>query len=158
MGGGGGGGITSSVAALLSGLADFSPGEDAYLEKTTYYSSCKLHEKILPVEFSPPAFTQNEFTLVSASLSLYTADFIFDDFTVSPLRLGTAEACASLNHSGVQAGAMFTIWQPSVTFELGGLEVSLAANIGSIGSVTKIGVDGFTLGRSGLLGFTISVC
>lgn len=158
MGGGGGGDVSSSLAVLLSGLADFSPGEDAYWEKTTYYSHCKLHEKILPVEFSPPNFTQNEFTLVSASISLYSADLILGDFTASPLRLGTAEVYASLDNSGVQAGAMFTIWQPSVEFELGGLEVSVAVNIGSIGSVTKIGVDGVTLGRAGLLGFTISVC
>ena len=156
-GGGGGGGSTASVATVANAVAPFKPGENAALEKTTYMANSVLHEEILAYDSSVGVFNHDEVTLTSVSLSLYRAESVWNNLRLALLSFGTTEVSTTLTKEQLHLCAMASIWTPSVTYQIGGLEISFTANVGSIGREFSLGLDGITIGGAAVIGYTLSI-
>ena len=138
------------------GLPNISLGAEgavyAITENTNYG---KYSISALKYELSGPTLSNEGLSFVSADITYMSVAFITSGATIRPFDYLSAEAEIS-THSG--AYAMVSIWNPSISLNIGSYSVSLTGHLGAHGGGIKWDNSGWAIGGSyNGIGATISV-
>ena len=118
------------------------------------------HEQILVISPSSPNFGPEDgelsIGLGSISADIYTGGWEYENFNLSLFDFGHAEAALTLSKQGLSAGAIVSIWSPSVSFTIFGYTVELGVEVGSVGAKITVG-NGFGVKGAALFGISINV-
>ena len=96
-------------------------------------------------------------TLGGVDFTLLTGGWEFDTWDLSLFDIGRAQAGLGFEDNTFYASAIVSIWSPSVTWSMFGLNFSVSAHVGSVGKELKFGKDGFKIGAASAWGASISV-
>lgn len=118
-----------------------------------------FHEQISVIEADPASLdiANGEITLGSVDATFITGGWEFDNFDLSLLDFGHAQAAMGWNGSKLELGAMASIWTPSITWSIGNVDISLCGHVGSVGGTINIGENGIKVGASGGWGVSLSI-
>ena len=118
-----------------------------------------FHEQVLAVNASGASLSpkDGELTLGALDVTVMTGGWEFEHFDLSLLDLGKAEASAGLTDSQFSLSAMASIWAPSVTWTIWGVDISLSAHVGSVGAALELGSDGVEIGAASGWGIGLSI-
>ena len=117
-----------------------------------------FHEQILSGSVSKPSMSlkKGTATLGSADITLITGGWEFEHLDLSLLDIGKAEIAAGFEDASLDIKAMATIWSPSISIMIWDVEITLSAEVGSVGANASFGSEGFDVGASWGYGFSIS--
>ena len=117
-----------------------------------------FHEQIATIKTSSPNFSlkNNAMSVGSVKATLMTGGWEWEHVDLSLLDVGSAKASLGYQDYNFNVSAMATLWDPSITFKFFGVNVSLTANIGSIGVDYSAGTNGFKSSAGFGLGAGIS--
>ena len=117
-----------------------------------------FHEQILSGNVSKPSMSlkKGTATLGSADITLITGGWEFEHLDLSLLDIGKAEIAAGFEDASLDIKAMATIWSPSISIMIWDVEITLSAEVGSVGANASFGSEGFDVGASWGYGFSIS--
>ena len=116
-----------------------------------------FHEQILAVDIDGFGFDDGLPSYVSAGVTAITGGWETDNFDLSLLDFGRAEASIGFGETGVAFYAMATAYKPSVSYDFGPFNVSISANIGSVGAGFDLREGQLDLGAALGLGAQISI-
>ena len=146
MGGGSGG---SSAGLLLTRTSQKrketsldESGEYALYDNQRFHKDSVFHEQIAAITVDTPSVDVASLTAsAGVEFDLMTGGWEWGDDAfaadLSLLDVGHAELGASIGISGVEIAAMASMWSPSASVTLFGIEISIGAEIGAVG----LGVD-----------------
>ena len=146
MGGGSGG---SSAGLLLTRtsqkrkeISGDESGEYALYDNQRFHKDSVFHEQIAAITVDTPSVDVASLTAsAGVEFDLMTGGWGWGDDAfaadLSLLDVGHAELGASIGISGIELTAMASMWSPSASVTLFGIEISIGAEIGAVG----LGVD-----------------
>ena len=147
-------GCTCSKSNKLS-FSDFKNSDGSYslYDNKRHNPDSVFHEQILSAKITKPnvSLKNGKLTLGSYKATLMTGGWEFEHVDLSLLDFGSAKIAAGINDDQFELAALATIWDPSITFKLGGVNISLTANVGSIGGDFNVGKKSFK--AAGAFGF-----
>ena len=150
---------TSQTTPSSSYSAKNKDGSYSLYDNQRKSSENIFHEQILSANVSSPSFSLKDgsATFGSASATLMTGGWEFKYVDVSALDIGHAEASLGFEDGQFSASAMASAWSPSFTIKLWDLEITLSAQVGSVGFDLSGGKKGINAGGAFGLGASISV-
>ena len=116
-----------------------------------------FHEQILSGDASVGVNLSDGNLGVSASAILITGGWEFEHLDLSVLDFAKAEIGIGVTENYAGIGAQATLWAPSVTIPIFGLEIGLEGDIGSVGAKVAYDNGKFVAGFSYGIGGSISI-
>ena len=140
-------------------LNDYRTADGTYAayDNHNFNPNSIFHEQILAVDIDGFGFDDGLPSYVSAGVTAITGGWETDNYDLSLFDFGRAEASVGFGETGVAFYAMATVYEPSVSYNFGFFNVSISANIGSVGAGFDLREGQLDLGASLGLGATISI-
>ena len=116
-----------------------------------------FHEQVLSFEVLKPSISLKDGKVVlgSVSATLMTGGWEIGSFDLSLLDIGKLKLAAGYTNGALDLTAMASVWAPSITVNLWDVNMTVSANIGSIGGKINVGPGIIDIG--GAFGWGISI-
>ena len=118
-----------------------------------------FHEQIFGGSFSGPTanLKDHELGLAALDISLYKGGWQWKYVELNPLNAGQASAYLGKGKNYFGLGAMATAWAPDFTLKINGWEITLGADVGSIGAILGVHKGKVKLGGAAAVGFHLEI-
>ena len=117
------------------------------------------HEQVFAFSASGASFSllEGDLTLGSVSATLITGGWEFENWELSLFDLGHAEASLGIEDYHFSAGAMASLWTPSISFSVGIIDITIEGHVGSVGFTAELGRKGVKIGAAEGYGASIAI-
>ena len=132
--------------------------ETALHDNARYEKNPVGHEQILPIKASGASFDEEgNISLGSLEVDVWTVGWETENFDLSLFDFFHAQVSATAGVNGYEYHAMASIWSPSLSFSLFGVDVEMGLEVGSVGVKNGVTTESITFGVSALLGGMIKI-
>ena len=149
----------SDVFGWLDKYALNDDGTYSLYDNDRFRDEDAWHEQIFAVSGSKPEFNlaEGDIGLGGVAIDLYTGGWEGDYVDVSLFDFGHAEASAKFSDGKINVGASASLWSPSVSFTLFGVEFEIGAEVVTAGVGFNANSGGFSLNCGLMFGFCFGV-
>ena len=153
--------VSKKEPSFLS-LFKNADGSYSLYDNLRFNPHSKFHEQIAPLKISGPSLNlaDGNVGIGSIEVDAYTGGWETENFDLSLLDFGHAEAGIEFKDGEAKFGAFASIWSPSLSFNIGRFTVNIGAEVGSIGAGAKSTDSSFSfswgLALGGSIGFSWS--
>lgn len=129
----------------------------AVIEASEEVSAGTKVAKFLAGSIDAFSLSNDGITILDASLTMISLDIITEHTELSLFDLGNAGASFGVKSLIPYASAMVSLWSPSISFDLFGASISLAAHVGAIGFGISLVPGDLEFGFANGFGFSVSI-
>lgn len=127
---------------MLKNKWDFYENEDvsySYYDSKRIYPDRIFHEQTSVIKVTRPSISKDKVGLGSISYTFITGGWEFKNLDLSLLDFGYAEASAEFSENRLYIGAFASVYSPSMSVNILGLNIEVSAEIGSVGASVDLG-------------------